>query len=163
VSNALVAHPAGILQGVDHQHTGKIDRVDADLLRALLEKDIVPVIPPVGCDGEGHSFRLNSDVVAGEVARALQAVKVIYLTTRPASRIPGRPEGCSRIRPVGEAELVSRRHGPDLPAELRSKLDQAVRAVRGGVPRVHIIDGRVEEGLLAEVFSNDGIGTLIHA
>src|SRR4051794_33727714 len=53
VSNCLVAHPAGILQGVDYQHTGKIDRVDSALLHALLESDIVPVIPPVGSDGEG--------------------------------------------------------------------------------------------------------------
>ena len=53
--------------------------------------------------------------------------------------------------------------GADLPVELRTKLEQAVKAVRNGVPRVHIIDGRVEEGLLAEVFSNEGVGTLIHA
>ena len=65
--------------------------------------------------------------------------------------------------PVGEAELLAKRHGGEMPPELRSKLEQGVRAVRGGVPRVHIIDGRVEEGLLAEVFSNEGIGTLIHA
>ena len=52
--NALVAHPAGILQGVDHQHTGRVERVDTALLHALLEHDIVPVIPPLGCDGEGR-------------------------------------------------------------------------------------------------------------
>ena len=77
----MVAHPAGILQGVDHQHTGRVERVDTALLHALLEQDIVPVIPPLGSDGEGHSYRLNSDSVAVEVARALQAVKLIYLTT----------------------------------------------------------------------------------
>jgi amino-acid N-acetyltransferase len=165
VSNALVAHPAGILQGVDYQFTGKVERIDTGLLQALLEKDIVPVVPPVGCDGEGHSYRLNSDAVAGEVARALQAVKVIYLTTHPGIPMLGpaaRPGEVNRHLPVGEAELLLKRHGGDLPVDLRSKLDQAIRAVRGGVPRVHIIDGRVEEGLLAEVFSNDGIGTLIH-
>src|SRR5947209_5140860 len=61
--NALVAHPAGILQGVDHQLTGRVERVDTVLLGALLEQDIIPVLPPVGCDGEGHSYRLNSDAV----------------------------------------------------------------------------------------------------
>src|SRR5262245_32188535 len=80
-SNALVAHPAGILQGVDYQWTGRVERVDTTLLRALLDNDIVPVIPPLGCDGEGHTYRLNSDAVAVEVARALRAVKLIYLTT----------------------------------------------------------------------------------
>ena len=162
VSNALVAHPAGILSGVDHRHTGKIERIDTDLLKSLLEKDIIPVIPPVGCDGEGNSYRLNSDAVAGEVALALQAVKVIYLTTHR-----GIPDGVGdefhHQLPVGEAELLFKRQAADLPAELRTKLEQAIRAVRNGVPRVHIIDGRVEEGLLGEVFSHEGVGTLIHA
>ena len=60
-SNAVVAHPAGILQGVDQQHTGRVERVDVPLLKALLANDVVPVIPPLGCDGEGSTYRLNSD------------------------------------------------------------------------------------------------------
>src|SRR5262245_56195197 len=78
VGNALVAHPAGILGGVDHQHTGRVERVDVGLLNALLEHDVVPVVPPLGCDGEGHTYRLNSDAVAVEVARSLRAVKLIF-------------------------------------------------------------------------------------
>src|SRR5215472_7815348 len=58
--NALVAHPAGILQGVDYRWTGRVERVDTGLLRALLEHDVVPVVPPLGCDGEGNTYRLNS-------------------------------------------------------------------------------------------------------
>src|SRR5579871_4755634 len=85
--NALVAHPAGIIRGVDYQHTGRVERVDTGLLQALLANDVVPVIPPVGCDGEGHSYRLNSDAVAVEVARALHAVKLIYLTTFEGVRV----------------------------------------------------------------------------
>src|SRR5262249_11559104 len=69
-SNAVVAHPAGILQGVDHQFTGRIDRVDLGLLQSLLERDIVPVVPPLGWDGEGRTYRLNSDVAAAEMAVA---------------------------------------------------------------------------------------------
>ena len=123
-------------------------------------------VPPIGCDGEGHSFRLNSDGVATEVARALAAVKVIYLTThRGIPRLDGAEtrEEVYRHLPVGEAELLLKQKGTALPADLRSKLDCAVKAIRGGVPRVHIIDGNVEEGLLAEVFSNEGIGTLVYA
>src|SRR6185437_13139465 len=89
--NALVAHPAGILQGVDHLHTGRVERVDTALLHALLSQDIVPVISPLGCDGEGRSYRLNSDGVAVEVARALQALKLIYLTTFEGIQAPGEP------------------------------------------------------------------------
>ena len=55
VESALVAHPAGILQGVDHEFTGRVERVDVALLRALLDSDIIPVIPPLGCDGEGNT------------------------------------------------------------------------------------------------------------
>ena len=92
-SNCLVAHPAGILQGIDHQLTGRVERVDTALLQALLENDIVPVIPPLGCDGEGNTYRLNSDAVAVEVARALQAVKLIYLTTFEGVRVRAEVEG----------------------------------------------------------------------
>jgi amino-acid N-acetyltransferase len=122
----------------------------------------VPVIPPVGYDGEGHSYRLNSDSVAVEVARTLQAVKLIYLTTAPGVRL-GSGEELLRQLSVEEAEAILKRRRAEVAPAMVSKLEQAVRAARGGVPRVHIIDGRVEEGLLAEVFSNEGIGTLIHA
>jgi amino-acid N-acetyltransferase len=164
--NALIAHPAGILRGIDYQFTGRVERVDVRLLGALLDNDIVPVIPPVGTDGEGHSYRLNSDSVAVEVARALQAVKLIYLTTFDGVRVPdeaGQPGPLLRQLSVEEADGILKKLRDQLPGPLRSKLEQAVRAARGGVERVHLIDGRVSEGLLAEVFSNEGIGTLIHA
>jgi amino-acid N-acetyltransferase len=165
-TNALVAHPAGILQGVDHLWTGKVERVDIPFLRALLENDIIPVIAPLGCDGEGNTYRLNSDAVAVEVARALQAVKLIYLSTLPGILVqkPDVPEPGELMRQIGveEAETILKKQRNDLAGPSLSKLTSAVKAARGGVPRVHIIDGRVEEGLLAEVFSNEGIGTLVH-
>jgi amino-acid N-acetyltransferase len=168
--NAVVAHPAGILHGVDHQHTGRVERIDTALLHALLHQDIVPIIPPLGVDGEGRSYRLNSDGVAVEVARALQAVKLIYLTTFEGIQAPsGEPASAAgsgellRQLSVEEAEAILKKQRAGVPSAQLSKLEHAVRAARGGVPRVHIIDGRVEEGLLAEVFSNEGIGTLIHA
>ncbi len=163
--NAVVAHPAGILQGVDHQHTGRVERVDTVLLQALLAQDIVPVVPPLGVDGEGRSYRLNSDSVAVEVARALQAVKLVYLTIFEGIAAADSEGATQLLRQlsVEEAETILKKHRDDVPATQLSKLEHAVRAARGGVPRVHIIDGRVEEGLLAEVFSNEGIGTLIHA
>jgi amino-acid N-acetyltransferase len=158
--NAIVAHPAGILQGVDHQWTGRVERVDTTLLCALLEQDIVPVVPPLGCDGEGASYRLNSDAVAVEVARALQAVKLIYLTDKPGVKRDGE---LLRQLSVDEAGAVLKTQREAVALDMLSKLEQAVRAARDGVPRVHIIDGGVEEGLLAEVFSNEGVGTLVYA
>lgn len=158
-SNAIVAHPAGIRQGIDQQFTGQVERVDTTLLGALLDNDIIPVIPPLGCDGEGRTYRINSDAVAVEVARALRAVKLIYLSPLPGIEYDGQ---VLRQMTVEEAEALLKKHQNGLPAAMASKLRHAIRATQGGVPRVHIIDGRVEEGLLAEVFSHEGIGTLVH-
>ncbi|HEV3204813.1 MAG TPA: amino-acid N-acetyltransferase [Gemmataceae bacterium] len=158
--NFLVAHPAGILQGIDYQWTGRVERVDTVLMHSMLENDIVPVIPPLGCDGEGHTYRVNSDAVAVEVAGALRAVKLIYLTTSGGIY---RKDELLRQLTLEEAETILRKHRQEVPPASVSKLEQAVKAARGGVPRVHIIDGRVAEGLLAEVFSNEGIGTLVYA
>ena len=163
-SNAVVAHPAGILGGVDTQWTGRTERIDQSLLKSLLDHDIVPVIPPLGCDGEGFTYRLNSDAVAAEIAKTLSAAKLIYLSTVPGISVPTRngdePEIIRHLS-LEEAETMLKKR-VELPEPGLSKLVNGVKALRGGVPRVHIIDGRVEEGLLAEVFSNEGIGTLVH-
>jgi amino-acid N-acetyltransferase len=164
--NALVAHPAGILQGVDYQRTGRVERVDTQMLHALLANDVVPVIPPLGTDGEGCTYRLNSDAVAVEVARALQAVKLVFLgmiegVMLRSAQAPGGYELVRQLT-LEDAEAVLKKQRAELAPQAVSKLTHAVRALRGGVPRVHIIDGRVEEGLLAEVFSNEGVGTLVH-
>src|SRR5690349_4314638 len=122
-SNCLVAHPAGILQGIDHQFTGRVERVDIGLLQALLEHDVVPVIPPLGCDGEGHTYRLNSDAVAVEVARALRAVKLIYLAPEGGIRRAGE---LLRHLSLEEAEDIARKHRDEVtPPAMLSKLDHA--------------------------------------
>jgi amino-acid N-acetyltransferase len=158
--NALVAHPAGILGGVDHKFTGRVERVDVGLLTALMEHDIIPVIPPVGCDGVGASYRLNSDAVAVEIAKALRAIKLIYLTTEGGIR---GPHGVIRQLTIEEADSFLKKSRAELSADAVTKLTHAVRAGKEGIERIHIIDGREEEGLLGEVFSNEGIGTLIYA
>jgi amino-acid N-acetyltransferase len=120
----------------------------------------VPVIPPIGIDGTGNSFRLNSDAVAVEVAKALRAVKLVYLNTEGGIR---GPHGVVRQLTVQEAEAFLRRYKGQLTPETVTKLTHAIRAGKEGVERVHIIDGREQEGLLGEVFSNEGIGTLVYA
>jgi amino-acid N-acetyltransferase len=158
--NAVVAHPAGILKGVDQLFTGRVERVDIGLLAAILEQDIIPIIPPLGIEGEGNTYRLNSDTVAVEVARSLRAVKLIYLSCAPGIRLG---EELLRQLDLPQAQAILKNQRAQLTPNDASKLEQAVRAAQLGVPRIHIIDGRVEEGLLAEVFSNEGIGTLLHA
>jgi amino-acid N-acetyltransferase len=158
--NAIIAHPAGILSGVDHQFTGRVERVDTEFLTTLLNNDIVPVLPPLGLDGDGKTYRLNSDSVAVEVALALNSSKLIYITPKDGIQKAGR---LIRHLSIGEAEELLKKHRTDLNPEMISKLENAVKAAKGAVNRVHIISGRVEEGLLAEVFSKEGIGTLIYA
>lgn len=163
-TNAVVAHPAGILQGVDQQWTGRVERIDIPMLKALIDHDVIPVVPPLGCDGEGSTYRLNSDAVATELAKALAAAKLIYLSIIPGIVVgrTGQSEGeLLRHLSLEEAEQLLKKNEP-IPEPGPSKLLNGVKALKGGVPRVHIIDGRVEEGLLGEVFSNEGIGTLVH-
>jgi amino-acid N-acetyltransferase len=136
-----------------------VERVDAGLLQTLLEHDIIPVVPPIGCDGVGRSYRLNSDAVAVEVAKTLNAVKLIYLGTDGG--VKG-PKGVVRQMTVQEAEAFLKQHRADLTGGAMTKLTHAVKAGRAGVERVHIIDGREDAGLLHEVFSNEGIGTLVY-
>jgi amino-acid N-acetyltransferase len=159
--NVVVAHPAGILGGVDHQWTGKVERVDTAMLRDLLEHEIVPVVPPLGFDGEGCTFRLNSDAVAVEIAKTVESVKLVYLSAHKPPKLEGRT---LRTLTTHEAAAILKKSRGDLrPGEAVSKLESAVRAAKAGVPRVHIIDGTMPEGLLTEVFSNEGVGTLVHA
>ena len=81
-TNAIIAHPMGIIQGVDHLFTGKVERVDVEMLQSLLAQGVVPVIPPLGFDGDGRTYRVNSDGVALAAADALKAIKLIFITTQ---------------------------------------------------------------------------------
>jgi amino-acid N-acetyltransferase len=157
-TNAVVAHPLGILKGVDHLCTGRIERVDAELLQTLLVNGIIPVVPPLGMDGEGRTFRLNSDAVAVEVARALSAVKLVYMTTRDGLVVDG-----ALARQIAVGELADALSTGRVAADQVSKARHAVAACQAGVARVHVVNGHVDDGLLAEVFSNEGIGTLVYA
>jgi amino-acid N-acetyltransferase len=159
-TNAVIAHPLGILQGVDHLYTGKVERVDVEMLQSLLGQGIIPILPPLGFDGEGRTYRVNSDHVAVAVADALKAIKLIFIGTHDGLILQGQriPD---MLASQLAAQLASRR-GDFLPESL-SKATHAAQACQLGIPRVHIINGLVNEALLAEVFSNDGIGTLIYA
>ena len=159
-TNAIIAHPLGILQGVDHLFTGKVERVDVELIQTLLNQGIIPVVPPLGFDGDGKTYRVNSDSVALAVAEALKATKLMFITTAE-----GISSGKKIVREmlVADLDAMLTTRKSDIAPELLSKAIHAAAACRAGVQRVHIINGRVDEGLLAEVFSNEGIGTLIYA
>ena len=158
-TNAIIAHPMGIIQGQDQLFTGKVERVDVELLQTLLAQGIVPVVPPLGFDGDGRTYRVNSDNVAVAAADALKAIKVIFITTQDGLFRQGQ---LFRQILAGDLENVLAQHRNELAPEILSKAVHAVAACRAGVPRVHVINGRTDEGLLAEIFSNEGIGTLVY-
>jgi len=159
-TNALIAHPLGIRHGVDHLFTGKVERVDSELFQTLLGQGIIPVVPPLGFDGDGRTYRVNSDQVAVAVADALKATKLIFITTSDGLVQQGQ---LIRQMLAGDLDQILAQKKNDFAPEMLSKAIHAAAACRAGVQRVHIINGRVDEGLLAEVFSNEGIGTLIYA
>jgi len=159
-TNAVIAHPLGILQGQDHLFTGKVERIDVEMLLRLLDNGFIPVVPPLGFDGDGRTYRVNSDSVAVALAEALKATKLIYITTTDGIRVG---EQVIRQMLVAELESVLAMQKNAVAPEALSKATHAVAACKAGIPRVHIINGKVDEGLLAEVFSNEGIGTLIYA
>jgi amino-acid N-acetyltransferase len=159
-TNAVVAHPLGILHGVDHLFTGKVERVDVELCQKLLDNGIIPILPPLGFDGDGKTYRVNSDSIAVAVAEALKATKLMFITGQDGILVG---DHVIRQMPVADLESVLALQKEEIHPGMLSKAVHAVAACKAGVPRVHVISGLLEEGLLAEVFTNEGVGTLIYA
>jgi amino-acid N-acetyltransferase len=159
-ANCIIAHPVGIIGGTDYQFSGKVEKVDTRCLELFLREQIVPVIPPLGFDGEGRTFRVNSDLVALEVASALHAAKLIFLSTHDGLMLDGQRIG---QLVAAEVEEVLKKQRNQLAPNLASKLEHAAEACQYGIPRVHLLNGTINEALLAEIFSNGGIGTMIYS
>lgn len=156
--NAIIASPLGILQGVDHLFTGKVERVDTEMLQTLLAAGITPVIPPLGFDGDGKTYRVTSDTIALAIATALKAAKILFITTTDGLFHQGK-----LLKQMLAADLRTLIERKELSPEDTARARAAAAACLQGIPRVHLINGRTDESLLAEVFSNEGVGTLIYA
>ena len=158
-TNAVRALPLGIIKGVDQQLTGKVERIDKDFLTELIDRQVVPVVAPVAFGPDGRSLRVNSDLLAAELAEALQATKIVYLTPAPGLEIDGeirREIAVDALRTLLQEQ--PERIGPSV----QSKAVHAIKAIETGTPRVHILDGRIFDGLLNEIFSNEGVGSLVY-
>ena len=143
--------------GQDIGFVGRIDRVDADLIRHVAQ-DYVPVIASVGADRDGQSYNVNADEAASAVARALGAYKVMFLTDVVGwLRDPGDPTSVISQAGADEVEAAL----DDVAGGMRPKLQACVDAIHGGVTYAHIVDGRVPHSLLLELFTDAGIGTKI--
>lgn len=158
--NAIIAHPSGILGGVDQQFTGKVERVDIKALKLLLEEGIIPVVPPLGFDGEGRTYRVNSDSIALEVAVELGAAKILYLASGDSfSASAALPRQLS----IAEAEELAKKRRAEFAPGVLSKMENSGKACRQGVARAHVLNGGLNEALLSEVFSHEGIGAMVYS
>jgi amino-acid N-acetyltransferase len=159
ITNAVRALPTGIIRGVDQQFTGRVERIDKDFILHLLNAGVVPIVHPVGFGPDGRSLRINSDLLAAEMAESLHASKILYLTSLAGLEING------EVRREISADALGtllKDHPGDIGEASRSKATHAIKAIETGTPRVHIVDGRIFDGLLNEIFSNEGVGSLIY-
>jgi acetylglutamate kinase len=143
--------------GTDLGWVGDVTSINGLIIKELLSYDLIPVIASVGTDIDGNSYNINADTVAGEVAMAVGASKIIYMTDvkgilDPAGELISRVDaaGCALMLKSGE---VSKGMIP--------KVASCLKAVEGGVERATILDGTVEHALLLEVFTDEGVGTMI--
>ena len=131
--------------------------IDVSVVNMLVSGDFIPVIAPIGVGDDGHSYNINADLVAGKVAEVLQAEKLMLLTNT-AGMLDGEGKLLTDIDATQVQRLIADGtiHGGMLP-----KIRCALEAVNGGVNTVHIIDGRVEHAVMLELFTDQGVGTLI--
>ena len=139
---------------------GDVAGVNADILERLLAQEVIPVVATIGTDAEGQAYNINADTAAGAVAEALRAEKLVYLTNvEGLLRDVGDPG--SLITSVSADELDGMLEAGRLESGMLPKIRSCVRAVRNGVGHAHILDGRVPHALLLEVFTREGIGTMV--
>jgi acetylglutamate kinase len=142
---------------IDVGHVGEVESIDAAVVDMLVQGNFIPVIAPIGVGRDGRSYNINADLVAGKVAEVLQAEKLILLTNTPGllDRQQQLLTGLTAER-VDQLIADGTIHGGMLP-----KISCALDAVKGGVRTAHIIDGRVQHAVLLELFTDEGVGTLI--
>ena len=148
----------GVPEIIDIGHVGEVDEVNADVLDALIARDFIPVIAPVGVGPDGESYNINADFVAGAVAGHLQAEKLILLTNTPGVLDTQGNTVTGLDRSAVDALIAD----GTIEGGMLPKVDCAISAVDAGTRSAHIIDGRVPHAVLLEVLTDGGVGTLIH-
>ncbi len=142
--------------GRDLGMVGEVTQVNHEIVEVLLSKGYVPVVSPVGLGEDGEGYNINADAAAAEIAIALRAEKLIYLTD-----VPGILENDELISEIGARELEEKIAKGVVRGGMVAKAKSVLRAIAGGVQSVHIIDGRTPHSLVAELFTDRGVGTLV--
>ena len=164
-SSLIYAHKKGASkideELVDLGLVGEVDCINTDLLEMFIDNDYIPVISPVGIAKDGTSLNLNADTAAGEVASAIDAEKLIILTDVPGVlRDPSDPD--SLIQKIRISEVPDLIEQGIITGGMIPKIETCVKAIENGVKSCHIIDGRKKHSLLLEIFTTNGIGTMIY-
>jgi acetylglutamate kinase len=134
--------------------------VNASIVERLLAEDLIPVIATIGTSPEGQAYNINADTAAGAVAQALGAEKLVYLTNVEGLRNdPSDPTTLRRS--VSIADLEAMVADGSVVGGMVPKVTSCIAAVKGGVRRAHILDGRAPHALLLEVFTHEGVGTMV--
>jgi len=146
------------LRDPDLGFVGEIVNIRADLLQTLIDAGVVPVIASIAADGDGQRYNVNADVMAAEVAVGVGARKLVYVNDVPGVIGPG-GDLLSELSAQEALDLLATEGVVD--GGMIPKLESSVRALKGGVDRVHLLDGRVEHALVLELFTPEGIGTML--
>lgn len=154
--NLVTAKPVGVRNGVDHLLTGEVRRVDAEAIKAHLTRDSVVLLSPVGYSSTGEIFNLRYEDVAVAAAEALGADKLVFL-------LDEKLKGTRQLKIEEADDLLRRQKVGDKTGALSGHLRRAVHACRQGVRRVHLISHQQDGTLLQELYSRDGVGTLVFA
>ena len=142
---------------LDIGHVGEVSRINRAVLDMFLTSDFIPVVAPIGVDREGLSYNINADLVAGKIAEILRAEKLILLTN-----VPGLMDADGKVLTgLGSAEVTQLIEAGVIKGGMLPKIRCALEAVNGGVTSSHIIDGTVPHAVLLEVFTDEGVGTIL--
>ena len=144
---------------IDLGQVGDIESIDPSVIDTLEAGGFIPVVAPIGVGGDGESYNINADVVAGKLAEILKAEKLVLLTNTPGV-LDRAGKLLTNITPREIDAMVA---DGTLSGGMLPKIASALDAARSGVPGVHIIDGRVEHALLLEILTDQGVGTLIRS
>ena len=148
----------GIQKEVDLGHVGEIEWIDPAILNILLEKNYIPVISPIAIDLSGSSLNINADTAAGDIAVALKAYKLVNMTDVDGVMDKGRTKVFRKLT-VDQANELQRSGA--IGEGMIPKVNSVIKAVENGVCYAHIINGNVEHNLILELFTRDGVGTMI--
>jgi acetylglutamate kinase len=139
---------------------GDVESIDPSIIERLTREELIPVIATVGIDDAGQAYNVNADTVAGAIAGALQAEKLVYLTN-VAGLYEDYPDESSLISHIDVAGLDTLEAAGKLSEGMIPKIRSCVDALRAGVARAHILDGRIPHALLLEFFTREGVGTMV--